>query len=123
MVNPSKKVRLDEHCGKTEGNFKSNRAFQNHYRTHDENLFKCEKCPSVWTEGPENQFTNKKDLITLNYMYHSSEKKCIECQKNFSSKNNLARHIQDFHNNTILACQTCDSVFPNQQNLKRHVQD
>ena len=52
----SRKVTLDEHCGKTDADFSSRRCFLNHVENHSENKFKCKICDPVWKNGPENEF-------------------------------------------------------------------
>ena len=47
------RLTLDDVCGKEPKNFKKDRLFQNHYRTHAEEKFVCEECPSVWSGGPQ----------------------------------------------------------------------
>ena len=54
------RLTLDDVCGKEPKNFKKDRLFQNHYRTHAEEKFVCKECPSVWSGGPENTFNTKK---------------------------------------------------------------
>ena len=56
----SKKLNLDDVCGLQNDSFKNKRTFQNHYRTHGEELFTCTECPANWSEGPENMFNTKR---------------------------------------------------------------
>ena len=42
----SKKLILDDVCGEQNDSFKNRRGFQNHYRTHGEELFTCTVCPA-----------------------------------------------------------------------------
>ena len=65
------RVKLDDVCGKQSKGLKKDRLFQNHYRTHSEEKYQCEECPSVWSGGPENIFNTKKQkTITLNLKAH-----------------------------------------------------
>ena len=43
-----KTVTLDEVCGKTQEDFCTKRAFQEHGKQHQETSFICEMCPAVW---------------------------------------------------------------------------
>ena len=60
----SKKLNLDDVCGLQNDSFKNKRTFQNHFRTHGEELFTCTECPANWSEGPENMFNTKKQVHT-----------------------------------------------------------
>ena len=75
------RLTLDDVCGKEPKNFKKDRLFQNHYRTHAEEKFVCKECPSVWSGGPENTFNMKKQPLSHMHQYHSDNKKCGECSK------------------------------------------
>ena len=77
----SSRLTLDDVCGKQPEDFKKDRQFQNHYRTHAEEQFQCKECPSVWSGGPENTFNTKKQLLSHMHQYHSDNKKCGECSK------------------------------------------
>ena len=78
------RLTLDDVCGKEPKNFKKDRLFQNHYRTHAEEKFVCKECPSVWSGGPENTFNTKKQLSSHMHEYHKSHKDCDQCSKSFS---------------------------------------
>ena len=60
----SKKLILDDVCGVQKNSFKNKRVFQNHYRTHGQEIFQCSECPAIWSEGPENISNTKKQLLT-----------------------------------------------------------
>ena len=68
----SKKLILDDVCGKQNDSFNNKRSFQNHYRTHGEEIFQCTECPANWSGGPENMFNTKKQLVTHMFEYHST---------------------------------------------------
>ena len=46
----SSRLTLDDVCGKQPENFKKDRQFQNHYRTHSEGKFQCKECPFGFLE-------------------------------------------------------------------------
>ena len=77
----SMKLILDDVCGTTKDDFKNMRLFQNHYRTHADELLKCPECPAIWSEGPETMFNTKRQLITHMYRYHSNSNDCNQCDK------------------------------------------
>ena len=78
------RLTLDDVCGKEPKNFKKDRLFQNHYRTHAEEKFVCKECPSVWSGGPENTFNTKKQSSNHMHEYHKSNKDWNQCSKSFS---------------------------------------
>ena len=80
----SKKLILDDVCGKQNDSFNNKRGFQNHYRTHGEEIFQCTECPANWSGGPENMFNTKKQLVTHMFEYHSTTADCSQCDKSFS---------------------------------------
>ena len=89
----SKKLNLDDVCGLQNDSFKNKRTFQNHYRTHGEELFQCTECPANWSGGPENMFNTKKQLVTHMFQYHSTNNvDCSQCDKSFSHVSNLMKH-------------------------------
>ena len=92
----SKKLILDDVCGVQKNSFKNKRIFQNHYKTHGEQKFQCEECPAIQSEGPENIFNTKKQLITHMFEYHANSKDCKECDQSFSHASNRKKH-EDSH--------------------------
>ena len=86
------RLTLDDVCGKEPKNFKKDRLFQNHYRTHAEEKFVCKEYPSVWSGGPENTFNTKKQLSSHIHQYHKNNKDCDQCSKSFSTSTNRIAH-------------------------------
>ena len=107
------RLTLDDVCGKEPKNFKKDRLFQNHYRTHAEEKFVCKECPSVWSGGPENTFNTKKQLSSHMHEYHKSNKDCDQCSKSFScSTNRIAAiaHEATHSYSNMFECQSCDKL-------------
>ena len=111
------KLQLDDVCGKQPSDFKKDRSFQDHVRTHAEEKFQCIECPSEWTEGPENIFNTLKQLITHMHQYHKDNRNCIKCPKSFSAASNRIKH-EATHHGTIYECQTCDKLYENKNSYK-----
>ena len=78
-----------------------------------------EKCPSVWSGGPENIFNTKKQLSTHIHEYHSDNKNCSQCPKSFSSQSNRIAH--EATHTTMFECQSCDKIYTNKISYKKHV--
>ena len=113
------RLSLDDVCGKQPKNFKKDRHFQNHYRTHAEEEFKCQECPSVWSGGPETTFNTKKQMISHIHQYHQDNKKCSQCSKSFSCLSNRISH--EATHSTIFECQSCEKIYTNNTSYKKHV--
>ena len=48
--------------------------------------------------------------------------KCLICNKNYSSKQHLKRHLRSFHEGgKSLSCGKCDGQFENKRELKQHI--
>merc|ERR1719154_706659 len=45
---------------------------------------------------------------------------CRECSANFTTKGNLARHVEAWHTNIIWRCHVCQDVFSTKAGLDRH---
>ena len=115
------KTTLDEHCGRMEKDYTSRRGFTNHVKTHSEEIIKCPKCPNIWEGGPENQFNTKKALVTHMFEYHSSENKCSDCDKTFSTASNLKKHESSHQNDAPEVCSKCKKTFASTFSLQHHV--
>ena len=61
--------------------------------------------------GPENQFNTKKALVTHMFEYHSSENKCSDCDKTFSTASNLKKHESSHQNDAPEVCSKCKKTF------------
>ena len=84
MTTSSKKILVDEFCGKQEQDFVSKRAFQNHYRKHLEDDIRCDQCDKT--------FLNKKRLHWTNDNHNNSRKTAMNALKIFSTNANLRKH-------------------------------
>ena len=76
----SKRVILDEVCGKQAENFTSTRAFQNHHRDHAEEDLSCGQCGK--------KLKNQQQMQAHAFQVHNSEKTCKECSKTFTKYSN-----------------------------------
>ena len=112
----SKKLILDDVCGEQNDSFKNRRGFQNHSRTHGEELSQCTECPE-WSGGPENMFNTKKQLVTHMFEYHSTNNVgCSQCNKSFSHVSNLMKHEES--HGTIMECQHCMKLYTNRYSFR-----
>jgi uncharacterized C2H2 Zn-finger protein len=50
----------------------------------------------------------------------SSSVTCPYCQKAFSNKSNVNRHVQSIHKNVKHTCTKCDKTFTRKANMDRH---
>ena len=69
--------------------------------------------------------TNTKQSLTSHLIVHGvgEQFKCDQCNKHFSRKETLKKHIQVQHEASIkLQCQICPQEFPNKALLKSHMQ-
>ncbi|XP_061725816.1 zinc finger protein 260-like isoform X3 [Cydia pomonella] len=46
---------------------------------------------------------------------------CMECQKTFSKKTSLQKHIRNLHRKVLLKCPDCADSFPTKRTLQNHV--
>ena len=51
----------------------------------------------------------------------NEDRHCIICELNFSSKNNLIKHIRENHKQVMYQCYKCDNFFKYKQCLKNHI--
>ena len=50
--------------------------------------------------------------------------KCKDCEEEFGSKVNLARHIKEHHKKVeVQKCRVCDAVLKSKSDLKKHIQE
>ena len=69
-----------------------------------------------------NQLKDSKSLYQHNKLHLKEEHVCSICQKVFSLKNYLQKHLKLVHSDASYCCQDCDETFQNSQNLKCHRQ-
>ena len=113
-----KTVTLDEVCGKTQEDFCTKRAFQEHGKQHQETSFICEMCPAVWKFGPDNIFPTKQKLSKHVFEFHKSNTTCSVCDKTFSQYSNLKRH-EKIHSDGM-TCKNCNKTFLLKEYVSKH---
>ena len=106
----SKRVILDEVCGKQAENFTSTRAFQNHHRNHAEEDITCGQCGK--------KLKNQQKMQAHAFEVHNSDKTCKECPKTFSKYSNLKKH-EDSHKHPV-TCEKCLKLMTHIQTKHEH---
>ena len=88
---------------------------RSHLPEKSKDLKKCEKC--------DKYFDNEADLSAHIVMEHyKSKKKCEHCGKHFQQVTNLIRHVKSVHDKIKdFKCGSCDRGFSEKSNLKKHL--
>ena len=107
-------------CGYCETSFPNTLDLKSHLKklhngVKQKEVFKCDIC-------------EKSGFLTENYLkihikqYHKNDKphRCDVCEKTFSSKPNLYRHLR-IHQNKSLTCKHCKVTFTTTQSLEDHL--
>nr|XP_029728029.1 zinc finger protein Xfin-like isoform X3 [Aedes albopictus] len=88
---------------------------------HGENLFKCSRCPKV--------FSHKNSLVRHEKLPHSEQDYlansidptiCSKCGQDFPSKEEKLKHMTKEHGENLFKCSQCPKVFFHKNSLVRH---
>ena len=126
-------MKICKKCPKTSIEFKNERSFYHHEKTHDDE--KNEVCIHC-----EKLFRTKTDLSSHRHSVHNQkdEYKCNHCEWIFSTKSNLKKHLKNINNgsqeepdvpdnsnsggtiNIVYKCTECNEEYLNKWSLTRH---
>ena len=126
-------MKICKKCPKTSIEFKNERSFYHHEKTHDDE--KNEVCIDC-----EKLFRTKTDLSSHRHSVHNQkdEYKCNHCEWIFSTKSNLKKHLKKINNgsqeepnvpdnsnsggtiNIVYKCTECNEEYVNKWHLTRH---
>ncbi len=105
-------------CLKCDRVYSCRESLQKHLASSHENaqIYRCTKCPR--------QFQSQKSLRDhIGLVHENKMHECNLCNKKYSYKDNLNRHIAMFHHKRrIISCTQCDKTFQDKSSLMRHQQ-
>ncbi|CCU56278.1 hypothetical protein MYSEV_080 [Mythimna separata entomopoxvirus 'L'] len=91
---------------------------------------KCYLCDDIYYNTRLELLTHIRDKHLQSYndyddileieVYNRPTNECYICNKTFTSKSNLNRHIKNLHDINNIKCKYCDLEFINKFNLKLH---
>ena len=86
-------MKICKKCPKTSNDFKNERSFYHHEKTHEEKNEECPDCKKL--------FRTKMDLSSHRNNVHEEKQefKCNHCEEVFSKRSNLKRHIDGLESN------------------------
>ena len=114
--NASDKPYLCEECGKS---YKTNDNLKRHIKeAHKNPKVQCSVCCNKFAEGRtyEQHMLKQHGQDIKDHSPPSkkvsTEHKCDECEKGYSCKKNLNRHIKEAHRTEKVACEICFKFYP-----------
>ena len=117
-------MKICKKCPKTTNDFKNERSFYHHEKTHEEKNEERPDCDKL--------FRTKIDLSSHRNNVHNEkqEYKCNHCEEIFSKRSNLKRHIDALEDNSnsgsnkviniVYNCDECNEEYMDKRSLKRH---
>ncbi|XP_053742061.1 zinc finger protein 423 isoform X2 [Synchiropus splendidus] len=110
----------DYPCNQCELRFSSFEGFQAHLKSHLEMLLRRQSCPQCNKEDFESQEALLQHL-TLHYTTTSTQYVCESCDKQFSSVDDLQKHLLDMHTFVLYHCTLCQEVFDSKVSIQVHL--
>ncbi|KAM9814644.1 zinc finger protein 423 isoform 1-T1 [Syngnathus typhle] len=110
----------DYPCNQCDMRFASFEGFQAHLKSHLEMLLRRQSCPQCNKEDFESQEALLQHL-TVHYMTTSTQYMCESCDKQFSSVDDLQKHLLDMHTFVLYHCTLCQEVFDSKVSIQVHL--
>ncbi|XP_027897973.1 zinc finger protein 423 isoform X2 [Xiphophorus couchianus] len=110
----------DYPCNQCDLRFSSFEGFQTHLKSHLEMLLRRQSCPQCNKEDFETQDALLQHL-TVHYTTTSTQYVCESCDKQFSSVDDLQKHLLDMHTFVLYHCTLCQEVFDSKVSIQVHL--
>uniref|UniRef100_A0A4W4G4R8 Zinc finger protein 423 n=1 Tax=Electrophorus electricus TaxID=8005 RepID=A0A4W4G4R8_ELEEL len=110
----------DYPCNQCDLRFTSFEGFQTHLKTHLELLLRRQSCPQCNKEDFDSQESLLQHL-TVHYTTTSTQYVCESCDKQFSSVDDLQKHLLDMHTFVLYHCTLCQEVFDSKVSIQVHL--
>lgn len=107
----------DYPCNQCDLRFASFEGFQAHLKSHLEMLLRRQSCPQCNKEDFESQEALLQHL-TVHYTTTSTQYVCESCDKQFSSVDDLQKHLLDMHTFVLYHCTLCQEVFDSKVSIQ-----
>ncbi|XP_029910054.1 zinc finger protein 423 isoform X3 [Myripristis murdjan] len=117
---PSMGTNGDYPCNQCDLRFSSFEGFQAHLKSHLEMLLRRQSCPQCSKEDFESQEALLQHL-TVHYTTTSTQYVCESCDKQFSSVDDLQKHLLDMHTFVLYHCTLCQEVFDSKVSIQVHL--
>lgn len=117
---PSMGSNGDYPCNQCDLRFSSFEGFQAHLKSHLEMLLRRQSCPQCNKEDFESQEALLQHL-TVHYTTTSTQYVCESCDKQFSSVDDLQKHLLDMHTFVLYHCTLCQEVFDSKVSIQVHL--
>lgn len=114
---PSMGSNGDYPCNQCDLRFSSFEGFQAHLKSHLEMLLRRQSCPQCNKEDFESQDALLQHL-TVHYTTTSTQYVCESCDKQFSSVDDLQKHLLDMHTFVLYHCTLCQEVFDSKVSIQ-----
>uniref|UniRef100_A0A8B9KE43 Zinc finger protein 423 n=1 Tax=Astyanax mexicanus TaxID=7994 RepID=A0A8B9KE43_ASTMX len=110
----------DYPCNQCDLRFTSFESFQTHLKSHLELLLRRQSCPQCNKEDFDSQESLLQHL-TIHYTTTSTQYVCESCDKQFSSVDDLQKHLLDMHTFVLYHCTLCQEVFDSKVSIQVHL--
>ncbi|KAG7279788.1 hypothetical protein CRUP_008858 [Coryphaenoides rupestris] len=110
----------DYPCNQCDLRFSSFEGFQAHLKSHLEQLLRRQSCPQCNKEDFESQEALLQHL-TVHYTTTSTQYVCESCDKQFTSVDDLQKHLLDMHTFVLYHCTLCQEVFDSKVSIQVHL--
>ncbi|XP_028813432.1 zinc finger protein 423 isoform X2 [Denticeps clupeoides] len=110
----------DYACNQCDLRFTSFEGFQTHLKSHLELLLRRQSCPQCNKEDFDSQESLLQHL-TVHYTTTSTQYVCESCDKQFSSVDELQKHLLDMHTFVLYHCTLCQEVFDSKVSIQVHL--
>ncbi|XP_013883935.1 zinc finger protein 423 [Austrofundulus limnaeus] len=110
----------DYPCNQCDLRFATFEGFQTHLKSHLEMLLRRQSCPQCNKEDFESQEALLQHL-TVHYTTTSTQYVCESCDKQFSSVDDLQKHLLDMHTFVLYHCTLCQEVFDSKVSIQVHL--
>ena len=107
----------DYPCNQCDQRFSSFEGFQAHLKSHLEQLLRRQSCPQCNKEDFESQEALLQHL-TVHYTTTSTQYVCESCDKQFTSVDDLQKHLLDMHTFVLYHCTLCQEVFDSKVSIQ-----
>ncbi|CAF93312.1 unnamed protein product, partial [Tetraodon nigroviridis] len=114
---PSAGSNGDYPCNQCDMRFATFEGFQTHLKSHLQLLLRRQSCPQCNKEDFESQDALLQHL-TMHFTTTSTQYVCESCDKQFSSVDDLQKHLLDMHTFVLYHCTLCQEVFDSKVSIQ-----